>query len=93
MLVLLKRTFFAEGTRFRPNPYGTEMPDRLRKQLPKDATVLADPELELEPPPAKFSEPETLGELARIQAKEQELPSPPAAPKPPLPKVAAKKED
>lgn len=47
MKVLLKRNWYApDGRRYRRDPNGgtTEIPDELKKQLPKDAEVLSEAE-------------------------------------------------
>lgn len=88
MLVKLKRAAFIGGNRYRPDPFGTTIPDRFRKQLPSDAEILSDPELELEEMEVEETEPElplepakTLGELAHRSAAETKLPEAPRAAK------------
>ena len=65
MKVLLKRSCFVDGQRYRqsiPGNYPVEMPDHLRDNLPSDAVVVGE---DYKPPVVDTKEPETLSELGK----------------------------
>lgn len=71
MLVNLKRPFFVKGYKlFKPAKFGTEIPDELQSQLPRDA--------EIRTPPQQQS-----GKAAK--RPHSQAATPPAVDQPPLP--------
>jgi len=75
MWVILKRDFFAGGHLYKANTSGTEVNDKFKDQLPKDAVVISE---QLPIPAATASVRMTAKALSELSEEDKPLPPPTA---------------